>query len=114
MPKIKPATAASFDAIEAEEARMDPSVLAAAVDQCHSFDLRDLGEEQLEIPELEVTRVPAGATVIDLRDRSAFDSWHHGAALWLEFPRALASTRTRRASRRSRSSPPTPPSPCRA
>jgi len=87
----KPATAASFDAIEAEEARMDPSVLAAAVDQCHSFDLRDLGEEQLEIPELEVTRVPAGATVIDLRDRSAFDNWHHGAALWLEFPRALAS-----------------------
>ena len=87
----RPATAASFDAIESEEARMDPKVLAASVDQCHHFDLRDLGEEELEIPELEVTHLPVDATVIDLRGRNEFDTWHHEKAMWLEFHRALAA-----------------------
>ena len=87
----KPATAASFEAIEAQEARMDPHVLTAAVDQHRCFDLRNLGEEQLAVPELEVTRLPEGATVIDLRGRREFDSWHPRAALWLEFHRALST-----------------------
>lgn len=87
----KPATAATREAIEIEEARMDPDVLAAAVDQCRSFDLRDLDQDQLEIPELEVTRIPDGATVIDLRGRSEFESWHHESALWLEFQRAVTA-----------------------
>ena len=87
----KPATGASFDAIETQEARMNPDVLAAAIDQCRSFDLRELGEEQLELPEVEVTRVPDGATLIDLRGRREFDTWHHETALWLEFHRALGT-----------------------
>ena len=68
---------------------MDLGVLHAAVDRAQKFDLRNLGSEQLEIPDLEVERVPAGAKLIDLRSKAEFQSWHHPDALWLEFQAAL-------------------------
>ena len=85
----KPATAARFDVIEAEEARMDLDVLHAAIDRARKFDLRNLEGGQLEIPELEVERIPAGASLIDLRSKAEYTSWHHPDALWLEFQTAV-------------------------
>ena len=87
----KPATGASFAAIDAEESRMDPEVLVQAVSRARDFDLRHLPKGELEIPELEVGSIPPGATVIDLRSRAEYQSWHHEGALWLDFQRALAS-----------------------
>jgi len=85
----KPATAASLEAIEAEEARMDLTCLREAIARRRRYDLRELRPEDLEIPDLETTRVPEGATVIDLRDRPAFEGWHHPEALRLDFARAV-------------------------
>ena len=85
----KPATAARFDIIEQEEALMDLEVLHSAIDRAHKFDLRNLGREQLEIPELSVESIPPGADLIDLRSKDEYASWHHSDALWLEFQAAL-------------------------
>jgi thiamine biosynthesis protein ThiI len=85
----RPATAASLEAIEAEEARLTPAVLERAVATRRVIDLRGLAPEDLWLPELELERIPAGATVIDLRDRAAWDSWHWEGALRLDFAHAL-------------------------
>ena len=87
----KPATSARFEIIEAEEARMDLGVLHAAIDCARKFDLRNLESGQLQIPELEIERVPPGATLIDLRSKAEYASWHHPDALWLEFRAAVAA-----------------------
>jgi thiamine biosynthesis protein ThiI len=87
----KPATSASFDVIAAEEARMDLGVLHDAIGRARKFDLRNLGSAQLEIPELEVERLPPGAQLIDLRSKAEFQSWHHPDAVWLEFQQAVAA-----------------------
>ena len=68
---------------------MDPSLLDQAVARRAIFDLRALGVETLDLPEIEVTRVPEGATVIDLRPRQEYASWHYPQALRLDFRRAL-------------------------
>jgi thiamine biosynthesis protein ThiI len=85
----KPATAASFEVIEAEEARMDLALLEQAVAHRRRYDLGKLDASDLEIPGLETDAVPAGASVIDLRDRPAYEAWHHPDALRLDFPRAV-------------------------
>jgi thiamine biosynthesis protein ThiI len=87
----KPATAAALAAVEAEEAKLDPAVLARAVAARAVLDLRALDPEKLGIPELERDDVPEGAIVLDLRSRAAFGGWHWPGALHLEFPHALAA-----------------------
>jgi len=87
----KPATAASFEAIDAEEARVDLAILHTAVDRARKFDLRNLERAQLEIPELEIEQIPPGAALIDLRSKAEYESWHHPDALWLEFQQAAAT-----------------------
>ena len=87
----RPATAASLEAIEAEEAHLSPAVLERVVDARRVYDLRALAPEDLALPELEIGQIPPGATVIDLRDRAAFDGWHWEGALRLDFAHALAA-----------------------
>jgi thiamine biosynthesis protein ThiI len=87
----KPATAAAREAVEAEEASLDPALLARVVAERAVLDLRSLDPEKLGIPELEIDAVPEGATVIDLRSRAAYDGWHWPGALYLDFPHALAA-----------------------
>ncbi len=87
----KPATSAGFEVIEEEEARLDLSILDEVVARARKFDLRNLETEALEIPELEVTHVPEGAHLIDLRSKAEYEGWHHPDALWLEFQQALAA-----------------------
>jgi thiamine biosynthesis protein ThiI len=87
----RPATAASLDVVEAQEAALDPALLERAVAERAVFDLRALDVEGIAIPDLEVDAVPDDAVVIDLRARAAYDAWHWPDALHLDFDRALAS-----------------------
>lgn len=86
----KPATGAGLAAVEAQERALDPELLERAVAQRAVFDLRALDVEKIGIPELEVDAVPEDATVIDLRSKAAYRSWHWPGALFLDFPHALA------------------------
>jgi thiamine biosynthesis protein ThiI len=85
----RPATGAALEVIEAQERNMDLSLLDHAVARRAIFDLRALDLETLGLPELEITRVPEGAIVIDLRSKQEYASWHHAQALRLDFPHAL-------------------------
>ena len=84
-----PSTAATLEAIEAEEAKIDPSIVEVAVTARKIFKLRELDLETLTIPDLEVIRVPEGATVIDLRSKPEYQGWHWADALQLDFAQAL-------------------------
>jgi thiamine biosynthesis protein ThiI len=87
----RPATAAARAALEAEERKLDPALLARAVAERAVLDLCALDPEKLGIPELERDDVPADAVVLDLRSRAAFAGWHWPGALQLEFGNALAA-----------------------
>ena len=85
----KPATAATREAIEAEEAKFDRAVLERAIAERRTFDLRDLDIEKLGVPDLEIGSIPDDATVIDLRTKAEYETWHAPGALHLEFSQAL-------------------------
>jgi thiamine biosynthesis protein ThiI len=85
----RPATRASLHAILAEEEKLDLALVERAVAARAVIDLRSFDVEKLDLPEIEVGRVPEGATVIDLRSKPEFDSWHHPEALRLDFAQAL-------------------------
>jgi thiamine biosynthesis protein ThiI len=84
-----PATAASLEAILEEESRIDLGLLHRCVDDRSVIELRTADIEQLAIPDLETDGIPDGATVIDLRTKAQYDSWHHPGALWLDFGHAM-------------------------
>jgi len=85
----RPATAATLEAVAAEEARLDADLTLRAVARRREFDLRGLDVEGLAAPELQVESVPPGAVLIDLRPRAQYQSWHPGGALHLELQQAL-------------------------
>ena len=85
----RPATAARAGVIRAEEEALDTGLLDRAVAARRVIDLRDLDLEKLELPELEIASIPEGATMIDLRPKAAFDSWHLPGAMRLDFAQAL-------------------------
>ncbi len=89
MVPTRPSTAATLEAIEAEEAKIDLSIVGAAVATRKIFKLRELDLETLEIPDLEVDRIPEGATVIDLRSKPEYQGWHWPGALHLDLAKAL-------------------------
>ena len=84
-----PATHSRLDVIEREEAKLDLDLLAQAVETRRTIDLRDLDPDRIGARQLEVDRVPEGSTVIDMRTRQAFDSWHYPGALFLDYGQAL-------------------------
>ncbi len=90
----KPATAANVEAVLGEEEKLDASLLDAAVDACRVFDLRGVDPDAHGPPELDVEKIPTGATVIDLRGRRAFEAWHVPGALQLDFGRAAQAWRS--------------------
>jgi thiamine biosynthesis protein ThiI len=85
----RPATAATLAAVQAEEANLDPDLVARAVERRTVFDLRGLDLDRLASPDLVVDAIPAGATLLDLRPRDQYQGWHHPDALHLEFAQAL-------------------------
>lgn len=76
----KPVTAASVDAVAAEEAKLDLGVLEAAIEARKILDLRALTTTDLVAPYLFTTEIPDDAVVIDCRPQSQFRTWHHPRA----------------------------------
>jgi thiamine biosynthesis protein ThiI len=85
----KPATAAGLAVIQSEEAGLDPSVLERAVAERSTLDLRELNLDAIDVPDLETDEVEDGATVLDLRSKAAYQSWHYPDALFLDFATAV-------------------------
>ena len=84
-----PATHAKLRVIGDEERKVDLDLLSQAVETRRTIDLRELDVAAIGATTLEVERVPADATVLDLRERSAFDSWHYPGALFFDYGQAL-------------------------
>jgi len=89
MVPTRPSTAATLEAIEEEEAKIDLSIIEAAVKARKIFKLSELDLETLSAPGYELDRIPEGATVIDLRSKPEYQGWHWPDALHLEFAQAL-------------------------
>jgi thiamine biosynthesis protein ThiI len=85
----KPATHATLPAVLSEESRLDFELLERALAERSIFDMRRLDLAAFELPELRTDRVPEGATLLDLRSKAAFASWHYPDSLNLEFSNAL-------------------------
>ncbi|MGH7286453.1 MAG: rhodanese-like domain-containing protein, partial [Myxococcota bacterium] len=66
-----------------------PSLLEAALAGREVLELRSLEPLASGLAELELSEVPEGAVVIDLRTRAEYKSWHWPGALQLEFAQAL-------------------------
>jgi thiamine biosynthesis protein ThiI len=89
--EARPDTHASSREVALDEARIDGAHLAAAFAQREEVDLRSYDPHVLEeVPAPEIDHIPPGATVVDLRSRLAFDSWHYPEAVRLDYPAALA------------------------
>lgn len=84
----KPATAARLEVVAEQEAGMDPTVLARAVESREVLDLRSLDPDACGIPEIETDDVPDGSRVLDLRTRREYELWHFPGALQLDFAQA--------------------------
>lgn len=85
----RPATSARLADILEEETKLDPSVLEAALEARSEFMIGDLDLAVWEDGDLATSAVQRSDTVIDLRTKVAFDSWHYPEALFLDFPNAL-------------------------
>ena len=85
----RPATAARLAVVEAEEQALDPVLLERAVATRSIHDLRALDVSDFASPDLDVDRIPPGATVIDLRPVAQYRSGHYPEALHLEFGQAV-------------------------
>jgi thiamine biosynthesis protein ThiI len=87
----KPNTRAALRQVLRDEARLDPDLLNKLVDDRRIHDLRQVDPEALDTSVPEIDRIPAGATVIDLRSAPAYRGWHHPQALHLDLSHALAA-----------------------
>jgi thiamine biosynthesis protein ThiI len=85
----KPATHARLDDVLAEEAKLDPAVLAEAIAARTALVLPDVDLDAFEAEDLSVRTIESGDVVIDLRPKSAYAEWHYPGALFLDFPNAL-------------------------
>src|SRR5690606_17925830 len=72
----KPVTAAREEAVASEEARLDLSVLDAAVAARKVLDLRALTPTDLVAPYLFIDEIPEGAVVFDCRPIEQYRAWH--------------------------------------
>jgi len=85
----KPSTHAKLEDILAEEAKLDPSVLASVLEARTHYLLSDLDLDAWDSVDLSTTDIQASDTVIDLRAKDAYATWHYPEALFLDFPNAL-------------------------
>ena len=84
-----PATHAKLDDVLAEEAKLDPAVLDEALETRSTFLLADVDLGAWASETLETDSIDPGDTVIDLRAKPAYSTWHYPGALFLDFPNAL-------------------------
>ncbi|MFK7895482.1 MAG: tRNA uracil 4-sulfurtransferase ThiI [Myxococcota bacterium] len=85
----RPATHAVLRVIEQEEARLNPDVLEEALATRSEFRLTDIDLNAWDQEDLAATEVKAEETVIDLRSKAAFETWHYPGALYLDFAQAI-------------------------
>lgn len=85
----RPATRASLNEVLRGEAAMAPELLEDLPAARTTYELRSLDETLLAPTGLETGAIPEGATVLDLRSSSAYQTWHYPGALHLDFQRAL-------------------------
>ncbi|MBB83046.1 MAG: tRNA 4-thiouridine(8) synthase ThiI [Deltaproteobacteria bacterium] len=85
----KPATHARLDDILEEEAKLDPSVLEQALEARTHYRLTDVDLSAWEAEDLAAREIGPNDTVIDLRPKAAYTTWHYPGALFLDFPNAL-------------------------
>lgn len=77
----KPVTAASPEAVDAEEAKLDLSLLDAAVRDRKILDLRALTPTDLHAPYIFTDTIPESAVVIDCRPEPEYEAWHLPGAI---------------------------------
>ncbi len=85
----KPATHARLDDILEEEAKLDPAVLDEALESRTHYQLNDLDLSAWDAEDLAAREIGPRDTVIDLRPKAAYATWHYPDALFLDFPNAL-------------------------
>jgi len=85
----KPATNARLADILEEEAKLDPRVLEEALESRSEFMLADLDLSLWDDEDLRTREIQSTDTVIDLRTKAAFDTWHYPDSLVLDFSNAL-------------------------
>jgi len=90
----KPTTRAALKDVLRDEAHLDPDRIGRQVDERQIFDLGQVDPEAVAAPVPEVDCLPPGATLLDLRQKPAFQSWHYPGALHLNLPQALAAYRS--------------------
>jgi thiamine biosynthesis protein ThiI len=85
----RPETQAKLRRVIDAEADLDPELITGLAEARAVFDLRALDLSKLRAPELEVAEVPGDATVVDLRSKAAYESWHYPGAVRLGYREAL-------------------------
>ncbi|MBA2664667.1 MAG: tRNA 4-thiouridine(8) synthase ThiI [Bradymonadaceae bacterium] len=83
----KPVTRSTMEQLDAEEARLDSSLLETLVAHRRVLSMDELGEPLLI--DVEVDRVPGDALVVDLRSPAAFKSWSYPDAVNVAFETAI-------------------------
>lgn len=85
----RPATKAPLSEVLKDEATMTRGRLEELIEARTVYDLRNLDESALAPTGLDTETIPEGATVLDLRSKSAWQAWHYPGALHLDFQHAL-------------------------
>lgn len=84
-----PATAATLSAVEAEERKLPDDLAEKALASRSEMELRQLELSDLADKDLEIDHVPAGARLVDLRSKAAYDAWHPAGAEWMDYFSAI-------------------------
>lgn len=77
----KPVTAASVEVVDAEEAKLDLSILERAVVERKVLDVRALTPTDLHEPYIFTDEIPPDAVVIDCRPEAQYEAWHFPGAI---------------------------------
>ncbi len=80
----RPVTATRPEAVDAEMAKLDLSVLEQAVASAEVYDLRALSASELVTPYLFIEEIPEGAVVIDCQSEALYEHWHYPGALHMD------------------------------
>lgn len=72
----KPVTAASVERVDAEDAKLDPTLLDAPVAARKELNLRALAPTDLVSPYLFTGEIPENAVVLDCRPEAQYRAWH--------------------------------------
>ena len=96
----RPATAASPEAVRAEEAKLPSGLVEHALRARQVFELRDFEIDEVKDSDRGIDHLPQDALLIDLRPIEQFRQAHHPRALHLDFEQTLKASGSLERSRR--------------